>query len=142
MAGTLDYLRWRGDLSFKERPFNSVDASLFASIIYLPVDKSAKEHTLSEVAEKLHVLPSFQVQMKDLAGDQILLLPKSPRLGDIKILNWTNRLEKDPYYHRLPRNRQLNHRLERRHEYELHAQSLWSRCCCQLSQRNGCRLSP
>lgn len=123
MAGTLDYLRWRGDLSFKERPFNSVDASLFASIIYLPVDKSAKEHTLSEVAEKLHVLPSFQVQMKDLAGDQILLLPKSPRLGDIKILNWTNRLE-------------------RRHEYELHAQSLWSRCCCQLSQRNGCRLSP
>ena len=97
MAGTLDYLRWRGDLSFKERPFNSVDASLFASIIYLPVDKSAKEHTLSEVAEKLHVLPSFQVQMKDLAGDQILLLPKSPRLGDIKILNWTNRLEKDPY---------------------------------------------
>lgn len=25
MAGTLEYLRWRGDLSFKERPFNSVD---------------------------------------------------------------------------------------------------------------------
>lgn len=40
MAGTLEYLRWRGDLSFKERPFNSVDVSLFASIIYLPVDKS------------------------------------------------------------------------------------------------------
>ena len=50
MAGTLDYLRWRGDLSFKEKPFNSVDASLFASFIYLPVDKSAKGHTLSEVA--------------------------------------------------------------------------------------------
>lgn len=57
MAGTLDYLRWRGDLSFKEKPFNSVDASLFASFIYLPVDKSAKGHTLSEVAEKLRVLP-------------------------------------------------------------------------------------
>lgn len=97
MAGTLEYLRWRGDLSFKERPFNSVDVSLFASIIYLPVDKSAKGHTLSEVAEKLRVLPSFQVQMKDLAGDQVLLLPKSPRLGKVKILNWTNRLEKDPY---------------------------------------------
>ena len=26
MAGTLDYLRWRGDLTFKEKPFNSVDA--------------------------------------------------------------------------------------------------------------------
>ena len=97
MAGTLDYLRWRGDLSFKERSFNSVDASLFASIIYLPVDKSAKGHTLSEVAEKLHVLPSFQVQMKDLAGDQILLLPKSPRIGDIQIITWTNRMENEPY---------------------------------------------
>mgnify|MGYP000051979813 FL=1 len=76
MAGTLDYLRWRGDLTFKEKPFNSVDASLFASFIYLPVDKSAKGHTLSEVAEKLRVLPSFQVQMHDETGAQVLLLPK------------------------------------------------------------------
>ena len=59
MAGTLDYLRWRGDLSFKEKPFNSVDASLFASFIYLPVDKSAKGHTLSEVAEKTSRSPLF-----------------------------------------------------------------------------------
>lgn len=97
MAGTLDYLRWRGDLTFEEKPFNSVDASLFASLIYLPVDKSAKGHTLSEVAEKLRVLPSFQVQMHDETGAQVLLLPKSPRLGNVEILNWTNRMEKDPY---------------------------------------------
>lgn len=97
MAGSLDYMRWRGDLTFKENPFNSVDASLFASLIYLPVDKSAKGHTLSEVAEKLRVLPSFQVQMHGETGAQVLLLPKSPRLGNVKILNWTNRMEKDPY---------------------------------------------
>jgi hypothetical protein len=97
MSGTLDYLRWRGDLTFKEKPFNSVDASLFSSLIYLPVDKSAKGHTLAEVAEKLRVLPSFQVQMHDETGAQIWLLPKSPRLGNVEILNWTNRLEKDPY---------------------------------------------
>lgn len=60
MSGTLDYLRWRGDLTFKEKPFNSVDASLFSSLIYLPVDKSAKGHTLAEVAEKLRVLPPFK----------------------------------------------------------------------------------
>ena len=29
MASTLDYLRWRGDLTFSERRFNSLDASLF-----------------------------------------------------------------------------------------------------------------
>lgn len=96
MAGSLDYLRWRGDLSFKEMPFNSVDASLFSSIIYLPVDKSAAGHTLSEVAEKLQHMESFQHQMHDEAGAQVLLLPKSPRLGRIKILNWTNKIGKKP----------------------------------------------
>ncbi len=35
--------------------------------------------------------------MQDLAGSQVLLLPQSPRLGELQILNWTNRLETDPY---------------------------------------------
>lgn len=97
MAGSLDYLRWRGDLTFAEKPFNSVDASLLASLVYLPVDKSAAGHTLSEVADRLHDLPSFQVQMHDETGAEIWLLPKCPRLGNVKILNWTNRMEKKPH---------------------------------------------
>lgn len=97
MAGALDYLRWRGDLSYTEKPFNSVDGALFASLIYLPVDKSAEGHTISEVAEKLHHLPSFQHQMHDETGAQIWLFPKSPRIGSIKIINWTNRMEKKPH---------------------------------------------
>lgn len=59
MSGSLDYLRWRGDLSYKERRFNSIDAALLASIVYLPADTSAVGHTLSEVATKLRALPSF-----------------------------------------------------------------------------------
>lgn len=35
MAGTLEYLRWRGDLSFKERPFNSVDVSLSSPPLFI-----------------------------------------------------------------------------------------------------------
>lgn len=97
MAGALDYLRWRGDLPFTEKPLNSVDAALFSALIYLPVDRSAAGHTLSEVAQRLHDMPSFQNQMHDETGAQIWLLPYSPRLGEIKILNWTNRMEKDPY---------------------------------------------
>lgn len=96
MAGPLEYLRWRGDLTFKEKPFNSVDAALFAAIIYLPGDATAVGHTLSEVADRLHHLPSFQHQMHDVTGAEIWLLPKSPRLGKVKILNWTNRLERKP----------------------------------------------
>lgn len=96
MAGPLDYLRWRGDFTFEQNPFNSVDASLFASLIYLPVDKSAAGHTLSEVAKRLRSLPSFQHQMHDETGAEVLLLPESPRLGNVKILNWTNRMDTKP----------------------------------------------
>ena len=97
MAGPLDYLRWRGDLSFSEKPFNSVDASLLSSIAYLPADSSANGHTLKEVAEKLRNLPSFQHQMYAETATEVMLLPESPRIGNIKILDWTDRLEKEPH---------------------------------------------
>ena len=97
MAGPLDYLRWRGDLSFKEKPFNSVDASLLSSIAYLPADSSATNHTLAEVAEKLRNLSSFQHQMYAETATEVMLLPESPRIGNIKILDWTDRLEKEPH---------------------------------------------
>ena len=97
MAGPLDYLRWRGDLSFSEKSFNSVDASLLSSIAYLPADSSATGHTLGEVAEKLHKLPSFQHQMYAETATEVMLLPESPRIGNIKILDWTDRLEKEPH---------------------------------------------
>ena len=97
MAGPLDYLRWRGDLSFKEKSFNSVDASLLSSIAYLPADSSATNHTLGEVAEKLRNLSSFQHQMYAETATEVMLLPESPRIGNIKILDWTDRLEKEPH---------------------------------------------
>lgn len=97
MAGSLEYLRWRGDLTFADKPFNSVDASLLSSIIYLPADSSATNHTLSEVAEKLRTLPSFQHQMHAETAAEVILVPESPRIGNIKILDWTDRLEKEPH---------------------------------------------
>ncbi|RMC52071.1 DUF2974 domain-containing protein [Lactobacillus sp. ESL0228] len=97
MAGSLDYLRWRGDITFSERPFNSVDASLLSSLVYLPADNSVIEHTLSELAGKLQDLPTFQNQMHSETASEVMLLPESPRIGKIKILDWTNRLEKEPH---------------------------------------------
>ncbi|RVU71506.1 MULTISPECIES: DUF2974 domain-containing protein [Lactobacillus] len=97
MANSLEYLRWRGDLSFSEKPFNSVDAALLASLIYLPGDESAVGHTFAEVAEQLRKLPSFQHQMHDETGTEVFLLPHSPRLGNLEILDWTNRLETAPH---------------------------------------------
>ncbi|WP_103752651.1 DUF2974 domain-containing protein [Lactobacillus panisapium] len=97
MAGSLDYLRWRGDLTFAEKPFNSIDAALLSSLVYLPADDSSVEHTLAELAEKLRNLASFQHQMHSETAAEIILLAESPRIGNIKILDWTDRLEDDPY---------------------------------------------
>lgn len=30
MANMMDYIEWRGDLTFSERPFNEVDGLIFA----------------------------------------------------------------------------------------------------------------
>ncbi|BDR59753.1 Mbeg1-like protein [Lactobacillus xylocopicola] len=97
MAGSLDYLRWRGDLLFAEKPFNSVDAALLSSLVYLPADDSVANHTLGEVADQLRKSPSFQHQMHSETAAEIILLSESPRIGSIKILDWTDRLETVPH---------------------------------------------
>lgn len=97
MSGSLDYLRWRGDLNYQEHPLNSVDASLFASIIYLPIDASANGHQLGEACLRLAKLPSFQHQMHDETGSTVELIPRSPRLGQVKILDWTNKMQRQPH---------------------------------------------
>lgn len=97
MAGILDYLRWRGDLTFDQFKFNSLDAGLLASIIYLPVDPSAVGHNLKEVAQSLQKLASFKEQMDELTKEELSLLPYADRIGQIEILDWVNRHEKTPH---------------------------------------------
>lgn len=35
MANMMDYIEWRGDLTFSERPFNEVDGLIFAELSYV-----------------------------------------------------------------------------------------------------------
>ncbi|MBS7387883.1 MAG: DUF2974 domain-containing protein, partial [Eubacteriales bacterium] len=35
MANIMDYIQWRGDLTFSERPFNEVDGLIFAELSYV-----------------------------------------------------------------------------------------------------------
>lgn len=97
MAGALDYLRWRGDLSFQNYSFNSVDAALMASLVYLPGNNVAIGHTLGDLAKHLRYAPTFQHQMHDETGTEVFLLPECPRFGQLKILDWTNRMEVKPH---------------------------------------------
>jgi hypothetical protein len=35
MANLMDYLDWRGDLTFREAPFNEVDNLILAQLVYV-----------------------------------------------------------------------------------------------------------
>ena len=67
----MDYLLWRGDLLFREAPFNEVDNLIFSELVYVDfgnivpgVDSNASI-TLKEASEeffKHHTEESFQHQ--------------------------------------------------------------------------------
>ena len=38
MGKLLDYIRWRGDLSFEQCPFNPIDAAVFTQLIMLDLE--------------------------------------------------------------------------------------------------------
>lgn len=53
----IDYLYWRGDLSFKERPFNEIDNLLLSELAYVelsPFMDKEEKLTMTEVAERYY----------------------------------------------------------------------------------------
>ena len=38
MTNIHDYLRWRGDLTVAQTPFNEVDALILAKLVYIPFE--------------------------------------------------------------------------------------------------------
>ncbi len=65
MSDLFDYLNWRGDLSFKEIPFNKIDALLLSHLTYNIFDGVVSESfterkTFEKVAKDLKNSPDFQ----------------------------------------------------------------------------------
>ena len=90
MANYLDYLRWRGDLDFKINPFNEVDAAIFASLSYLPIEKYLRYRSsidLEDVARLIlddkEISSSIDISTKVML--QLIIL--SPRFAHVKIID-------------------------------------------------------
>ena len=47
----VDYIRWRGDLSFKVDPFNDVDNLVFSQMIYADFDDLLKREDRMSIRE-------------------------------------------------------------------------------------------
>ncbi len=97
MAILLDYIKWRGDLSFDKDPFNEADAMLLSEMAYFPWDCipdeefSAGDTTLARMVPLLDwkkgtfATRPYQAELADLAADSI-------RYSQIQVLDPVNEI--------------------------------------------------
>ncbi|MEE3424927.1 MAG: hypothetical protein VZR26_05110, partial [Erysipelotrichaceae bacterium] len=68
----LDYIRWRGDLTFKSDPFNDVDNLVFSQMIYADFDQVLKNKdsrmTIKEIADRLFALHDGDIEKSKQFG--------------------------------------------------------------------------
>lgn len=90
LTTVLDYLTWRGDLSFVQDPLNQVDALVFSALVYLKfgprVTEGTEDLTLREAAEEFFALPDYENRAR--AKNDLMLLraaADSHRFGGCKL---------------------------------------------------------
>lgn len=100
MANILDYIKWRGDISFDTSDFNNVDNLILSRFAYLPLDNLFKSKNeiitinqayvryINRVVEENKIL---QKEDKDLFPD----LANSERFGPLKITRYVNHISKE-----------------------------------------------
>ena len=95
MPNVLDYVEWRGDLSFKKSKFNYVDAAVFSQIIFIDLSKSVPERaeiSLKDCAEK-HFKKVDKTKPLGLIiplkiNDLFTLMANSKRFGAVMLSNY------------------------------------------------------
>lgn len=91
MTNILDYVAWRGDLSFTQDPPNQVDMLVFSAIVYLRFGEDVKdgEPSLREAAESFFALPDY-IHRARAKNDLELLraAAASRRFGDVKLFTF------------------------------------------------------
>ena len=73
MSNILDYLSWRGDLSFRKSSFNEVDSLILNRLSYLPLECLIKEN------EEISIKELFN-RFKNISKDQLFLLRKEDEI--------------------------------------------------------------
>ena len=96
VTNVLDYLKWRGDLTFTQDPLNAVDALIFSALSYIryggPVEEKPEEPvTLRDAAGAFFALDNFEVRIR--AKNDLELLRRaseSTRFGLSRICRYTD----------------------------------------------------
>ena len=97
MANIIDYIKWRGDLEFKNSKFNEIDSLILNRFSYFPLDNIiGKDEILSikELGKRFTKEDKNQIDI--LWEDDANLFPlmaESQRFGKIKALKYVNQID-------------------------------------------------
>lgn len=98
MANLFDYLTWRGDLTFRQDPPNSVDALIFAALSYIPFGGKAVTDpwtpvTLRQAAEETCSMPNLPQMARGKADIALLeAAAKTTRFGLNRLYRYRSQL--------------------------------------------------
>ena len=108
MAGILDYINWRGDLTFAQSPLNEVDSLILANLSYVPFDsivpspweedsitlREASEAFWREKNEKDLLRRFSLIKMTPFSMRRIA---ETKRFGDMKLMYYQNSVRKEEH---------------------------------------------
>lgn len=102
MANVVDYLHWRGDLTFENDPFNNVDNLILSILSYLgfggvvPSERSEKSVLLGDACtkmlKKLKDDPSLITGFSRVDGTFLEALVNAPRFANIELGRYVDRI--------------------------------------------------
>lgn len=96
MANIVDYIKWRGDLSFAQDPPNEIDALVFSSLVYIQYcgfDKTENQvvTSLSCAARDFFALPDHSERIRVRADLELLQeAASSTRFGNTMLCMYTD----------------------------------------------------
>ena len=98
MADFLDYVKWRGDLTIAERPFNEVDSLILTELAYAQLDGIVPEDSGITLREAAQAYVQMGIDQSGLVCDPKRLLAacgESERFGSLRISDYVSLLERD-----------------------------------------------
>lgn len=99
MANILDYITWRGDLTFKQSELNEVDSLILSRFSYFPLDELFMDDKKITIQEAYNRFLKIGIDEKELLQiddkDLFPALANSKRFGKLYITNYINKIDKE-----------------------------------------------
>src|SRR5574344_1909387 len=89
----IDYIKWRGDLSFENDPLNEVDNIMLSRVAYFPFSSYFKENKQITI-EKLSLMVKDNKEFKPKDLDLLKTMAKSNRFSKLTLTNYISILNK------------------------------------------------